>query len=149
MQLVNALFKYIDPRAARLFTRAEFLRLSEPMLMSILCRPNAALSESLRFQAIARWTQYQIDPMSNVQQLSTWRPAEVMDRLTEKQRIYFKDVMNRLACDVKLRRIPPYDLIRLVLPCKVWTNQAIVKTLLLQADAGVFSHPELAAMKKK
>jgi hypothetical protein len=149
MQLVNALFKYIDPRAARLFTRSEFLRLSESMLMSILSRQTAILSESLRFQAIARWSQFHVQPSADVQQLSVWHPAEVLDQFSDTQRVEFRQTMDRLACDVKLRRIPPYDLIRLVLPCKVWTNQVIVDTLLLQADAGVFSHPELALVKKK
>ncbi|PRD20353.1 UNVERIFIED_CONTAM: Serine-enriched protein [Trichonephila clavipes] len=92
-ELVNAILQYIDIRAAQLFSRREFLDLSESMFQMILGR-DLNISEVTKFQVMLQWANYKIE-MSTVVD-----PREL------------ECTMNRLTRDLKLQKIPPQELIR-------------------------------------
>lgn len=46
--------------------------------------------------------------------------------------------MERLARDLKLHRISPQELIKIVLPTKAIKNERILETLMYQANSGMY-----------
>ncbi|GBL74425.1 Signal-induced proliferation-associated 1-like protein 1 [Araneus ventricosus] len=118
-ELVNAILQFIDSRAAQLFSRREFLDLSESMFQMILGR-DLNISEVSKFQVMLQWANYKIEMSTNVD------PREL------------ECIMNRLTRDLKLQKIPPQELIRVILPTKTISNQRILETLLWQADTGMY-----------
>ncbi|KAG8186607.1 hypothetical protein JTE90_019929 [Oedothorax gibbosus] len=118
-ELVSAILSYIDSRAAQLFSRREYLDLSESMFQMILGR-DLNLSEVSKFEVMLQWANYKIEMSSNID------PREL------------ERIMSRLTRDLKLQKIPPQELIRVILPTKTISNQRILETLLLQADTGMY-----------
>lgn len=64
-ELVNAILTYIDARAAQLFSRKEFLDLSESMFQMILGR-DLNISEVSKFQVMLQWANYKIEMSTNI-----------------------------------------------------------------------------------
>lgn len=62
-ELVNAILSYIDIRAAQLFSRREYLDLSESMFQMILSR-DLNISEVSKFQVMLQWANYKIEMSS-------------------------------------------------------------------------------------
>ncbi|XP_071043931.1 uncharacterized protein [Parasteatoda tepidariorum] len=119
IELVNAILQYIDSRAAQLFRRKEFLDLSESMFQMILGR-DLNVAEVVKFQVMLEWTKYKIEMSTKVD------PREL------------NCTMNRLTRDLKLYKIPPQELIKVILPTKTISNERILNTLLYQADSGMY-----------
>ncbi|XP_055930651.1 uncharacterized protein LOC129960928 isoform X2 [Argiope bruennichi] len=118
-ELVNAILHFIDSRASQLFNRREYLELSESMFQMILGR-DLNISEVTKFQVMLQWANYKIEMSTSVD------PREL------------ECIMNRLTRDLKLQKIPPQELIRVILPTKTISNQRILETLLYQADTGMY-----------
>ncbi|XP_054722058.1 uncharacterized protein LOC129231720 [Uloborus diversus] len=118
-ELVNAILQFIDTRAAQLFNRKEFLDLSESMFQMILGR-ELNISEVAKFQVMLQWANNKIAMSAKVD------PREL------------HCTMNRLTRDLKLYKIPPQELIKVILPTKTISNERILETLLYQADSGMY-----------
>ncbi|KAI1295662.1 Rap1 GTPase-activating protein 1 [Halotydeus destructor] len=137
-QLVNTIFKFVDPRAPKLFYRCEYIALSESMLTSLLSRPTLNLAEGKKFQVMLQWS------MNRVR--GSTRPAIIADVEAEKilanHAFELQVLMNRLTRDLKLYKIPPQELIKVVLPSKTISHERILATLLYQADSGIYRSSE-------
>jgi RAP1 GTPase activating protein 1 len=140
-QLVNTILNYVDPRANNLFGRQEYLQLSESMLQTILTRQNVNLSETKKFQVMFQWSLHKVknDKLDNQRNEKILNANEKIStaRVSELQTI-----MNRLTRDLKLHKIPPHDLIKIVLPSKTISHERILATLLYQADSGIYRNSE-------
>lgn len=90
-QMVNTIFKFIDPRGGKFFQRNEYLTLSESMFASLISRSTLSLSECAKFQVMLKWATNKLGENSKPREL------ELM--------------MNRLTRDLKFHKIPPNELI--------------------------------------
>lgn len=117
-QMVNTIFKFIDPRAGKFFQRSEYLTLSESMFTSLISRTTLALSECGKFQVMLRWANHKVGENGKHRELQL--------------------IMNRLTRDLKFHKIPPNELITIVLPSKTINHERILSTLLYQVDSGVY-----------
>ncbi|RWS27340.1 rap GTPase-activating-like protein [Leptotrombidium deliense] len=142
-QLVNTILKFLDSRINKFFARSEFLTLSESMISSILSRPGLHLSETRKFQIMLQWAMNTVtggskrDSLPNVVE-------DQPDKLPPNKMAELKAIMNRLTRDLKFHKIPPQELIKVVLPSKTITHERIVATLLYQADTGIYHNPNYA-----
>ncbi|XP_013139834.1 PREDICTED: uncharacterized protein LOC106104348 [Papilio polytes] len=121
-ELVNMILAFIEQRAYALFQTSEFLNLSESMVQMIMCR-NLEVPEVRKFEAMLSWARNKIKSKS----------ANKTDAKNE-----FKTIMERLARDLKLYRISPQELIKVVLPSKAIKNERILETLMYQANSGMY-----------
>ncbi|KAJ2951638.1 hypothetical protein O0L34_g13796 [Tuta absoluta] len=122
-ELVNMILAFIEQRAYALFQTPEFLNLSESMVQMIMCR-NLEIPEVRKFEAMLSWARNKIKCKS---------AANKTDVKNE-----FKCTMERLARDLKLHRISPQELIKVVLPSKAIKNERILETLMFQANSGMY-----------
>lgn len=53
-------------------------------------------------------------------------------------KVEFRCIMERLGRDLKLERISPQELIKIVLPSKAIKNERILDTLVYQANSGMY-----------
>ncbi|ODM93846.1 Rap1 GTPase-activating protein 1, partial [Orchesella cincta] len=122
-ELVNMILAFVETRAYQLFDCADFLSLSESMVQMVMSR-NLEVAEIRKFEAMLAWARHKIRS----------RPA------TSKvdAKMEFKCTMERLARDLKLYRISPQDLIKIVLPSKAIKNERILETLMFQANSGMY-----------
>ncbi|XP_019872492.2 uncharacterized protein LOC109600755 isoform X4 [Aethina tumida] len=121
-ELVNMILAFVETRAYQLFQRTEFLNLSESMVQMIMCR-NLEVPEVRKFEAMLAWARHKIR-------------TKTSSKLDAK--LEFKCVMERLARDLKLYRISPQELIKVVLPSKAIKNERILETLMFQANSGMY-----------
>ncbi|XP_003698431.2 uncharacterized protein LOC100869689 [Apis florea] len=121
-ELVNMILAFIETRAYQLFQSPDFLTLSESMVQMIMCR-GLEVGEIRKFEAMLEWAKNRIK-----------------DRKSTKvdPKVEFKRIMDRLSRDLKLHRITPQELIRIVLPSKAIKNERILETLMYQANSGIF-----------
>lgn len=123
-ELVNMILAFIEQRANALFQTPEFLNLSESMVQMIMCR-NLEISEVKKFEAMLLWARNKIK--------SNKSTANKTDARNE-----FRCTMERLARDLKLHRITPQELIKVVLPTKTIKNERILETLNYQVQSGMY-----------
>ncbi|XP_026668884.1 uncharacterized protein LOC108624396 isoform X2 [Ceratina calcarata] len=121
-ELVNMIMAFIETRAYQLFESTDFLMLSESMVQMIMGR-GLEVGEIKKFQAMYKWAQNRIKD----------RKSSKMDPKKE-----FKLIMDRFSKDLKLHRITPHELIRIVLPTKAIRNERILETLMHQANSGIY-----------
>ncbi|KAF5272572.1 hypothetical protein FQR65_LT04911 [Abscondita terminalis] len=121
-ELVNMILAFVETRAYALFQTAEFLTLSESMVQMIMCR-NLEVPEVRKFEAMLSWARHKIR-------------TKTSSKLDAK--LEFKCIMERLARDLKLYRISPQELIKVVLPSKAIKNERILETLMFQANSGMY-----------
>lgn len=121
-ELVNMIILFTESRAHAVFQMADFLNLGESMVQMIMCR-DLEISEIRKFEAMLAWARHKIK-----QKLS----AKV------DSRVEFRCIMDRLTRDLKLSKISPQELIKIVLPSKAIKNERILETLMVQANTGVF-----------
>ncbi|PSN40326.1 hypothetical protein C0J52_22680 [Blattella germanica] len=100
----------------------DFLTLSESMVQMIMCR-NLEVPEVRKFEAMLGWARHKIR-------------SKTSSKLDAK--LEFKCIMERLARDLKLYRISPQELIKIVLPSKAIKNERILETLMFQANSGMY-----------
>ncbi|XP_018576857.1 uncharacterized protein LOC108915334 [Anoplophora glabripennis] len=121
-ELVNMILAFVETRAYALFQTSEFLNLSESMVQMIMCR-NLEVPEVRKFEAMLAWARHKIR-------------TKTSSKLDAK--LEFKCIMERLARDLKLYRISPQELIKVVLPSKAIKNERILETLMFQANSGMY-----------
>ncbi|KAG5336569.1 RPGP1 protein, partial [Acromyrmex charruanus] len=120
-ELVNMILAFIETRAELLFNHPDFVTLSESMVQMIMCR-GLELPEVKKFEAMLNWAKHRIKTKST--------------KIDAK--VEFKCIMDRLSRDLKLHKITPQELIRIVLPSKVIKNERILETLMYQANSGIY-----------
>ncbi|XP_050477240.1 uncharacterized protein LOC126867115 isoform X4 [Bombus huntii] len=134
-ELVNMILAFIETRAYQLFQNPDFLTLSESMVQMIMCR-GLEVGEIKKFEAMLEWAKNRIK-----------------DKKSTKvdPKVEFKCIMERLSRDLKLYRITPQELIRIVLPSKAIRNERILETLMYQANSGIYRNVDsyLEAYQKK
>ncbi|CAK9801968.1 Rap1 GTPase-activating protein 1 [Anthophora quadrimaculata] len=134
-ELVNMILAFIETRAYQLFQNPDFLTLSESMVQMIMCR-GLDVYEIRKFEAMLEWAK-----------------NRVKDRKSTKldPKVEFKCIMERLSRDLKLHKITPQELIRIVLPSKAIRNERILDTLMYQANSGIYRNVDsyLEAYQKK
>lgn len=121
-ELVNMILAFVETKAHTLFHLSDFLNISESMVQMIMCR-NLEIPEVRKFEAMLAWAKYKVKQKS---------PAKV-DVKHE-----FRCIMERLTRDLKLHRITPQELIKVVLPSKAIKNERILETLMYQANSGMY-----------
>nr|XP_029736097.1 uncharacterized protein LOC109413887 [Aedes albopictus] len=121
-ELVNMILAFVETRAYALFQTAEFLTLSESMVQMIMCR-NLEIPEVRKFEAMLAWAKHKVK-------------SKVSAKTDAK--VEFRCIMERLARDLKLHRISPQELIKIVLPSKAIKNERILETLMYQANSGMY-----------
>lgn len=87
------------------------------MVQLIMCR-NLEIPEVRKFEAMLAWTKHKVKTKKTDAKLE------------------FKCTMERLTRDLKLHRISPQELIKIVLPSKAIKNEKILETLMYQANSG-------------
>ncbi|XP_065081699.1 uncharacterized protein rsh isoform X2 [Ochlerotatus camptorhynchus] len=121
-ELVNMILAFVETRAYALFQTTEFLTLSESMVQMIMCR-NLEIPEVRKFEAMLAWAKHKVKSKASAK----------IDAKVE-----FRCIMERLARDLKLHRISPQELIKIVLPSKAIKNERILETLMYQANSGMY-----------
>ncbi|CAG9823059.1 unnamed protein product [Phaedon cochleariae] len=121
-ELVNMILAFVETRAVAVFQLEDFLNLSESMVQMIMCR-NLEIPEVVKFEAMLTWAKHKI---------RTKTSSKVDTKLE------FKCIMERLSRDLKLYRIAPQELIKIVLPSKAIKNEIILETLMFQANSGMY-----------
>ncbi|KAG8338420.1 hypothetical protein J6590_000085 [Homalodisca vitripennis] len=106
----------------QLFQMPDFVQLSESMVQMIMCR-NLEIPEVRKFEAMLGWAKHKIR-------------TKTSSKLDAK--LEFKVTMERLSRDLKLYRISPQELIKIVLPTKAIKNERILETLMFQANSGMY-----------
>ncbi|XP_076180512.1 rap GTPase activating protein radish isoform X2 [Ptiloglossa arizonensis] len=133
-ELVNMILAFVETRAYQLFHNPGFLTLSESMVQMIMCR-GLEVGEIDKFEAMLNWAKHRIKTKST----------------KVDAKVEFKCIMERLSRDLKLYRITPQELIRIVLPSKAIRNERILETLMYQANSGIYKNVEtyLESYQKK
>lgn len=121
-EMVNMIMAFIETKASTLFTLPEFVNLSESMVQMIMCR-QLELPEIRKFEAMLAWARHKVK----------YRLSAKSDAKQE-----FRFIMDRLTRDLKLQRISPQELIKVVLPSKAIRNERILETLMFQANSGMY-----------
>ncbi|XP_055608146.1 uncharacterized protein LOC129755598 [Uranotaenia lowii] len=121
-ELVNMILAFVETRAHALFQSADFLLLSESMLQMIMCR-NLEIPEVRKFEAMLAWAKHKVKSKASAK---------------TDAKLEFRCTMERLARDLKLHRITPQELIKVVLPSKAIKNERILETLMYQANSGMY-----------
>ncbi|KAF7996771.1 hypothetical protein HCN44_002417 [Aphidius gifuensis] len=121
-ELVNMILAFVETRAYQLFQSPHFLTLSESMVQTIMCR-GLEVVEIKKFEAMLNWARHKIKNKNS-------------NKIDAKHE--FKCIMERLSKDLKLYRITPQELIRIVLPSKAIKNERILETLVFQANSGIY-----------
>ncbi|KAJ8687813.1 hypothetical protein QAD02_023607, partial [Eretmocerus hayati] len=119
-ELVNMILAFVETRAFQLFQNPDFLTLSESMVQMIMSR-SLEVVEIKKFEAMLSWAKNRIKSKSDA------------DANNE-----FKCIMERLSRDLKLYRIAPQELIKIVLPSKSIRHERILETLMFQANSGIY-----------
>lgn len=122
-ELVNMIIVFCENRPHSIFQMHDFLNLSESMVQMIMCR-ELDITEIRKFEAMLAWARCRV-----AQKQSTSRVNE---------RLEFRCIMDRLTRDLKLPKISPQDLIKIVLPSKAVKNERILETLMVQANTGMY-----------
>lgn len=124
-ELVNMIIAYTEFCPMSVLSRPDFLGLSESMVQMIMCR-DLSCAEIRKFEAMLAWANHRV-----AQRQGTAPP-------TAADRKEFRCIMERLTRDLKLNKISPQELIKIVLPTKAVKNERILETLMDQANTGVF-----------
>ncbi|XP_063993612.1 uncharacterized protein Rsh isoform X2 [Diachasmimorpha longicaudata] len=125
-ELVNMILAFVETRAYQLFHNPDFLTLSESMVQTIMCR-GLEVVEIEKFVAMLNWAKNKIKVKTN-------------NKTDAKHE--FKCIMERLSKDLKLYRITPHELIRIVLPTRAIKNERILETLVFQANSGMYRNSD-------
>lgn len=122
-ELVNMIIIFTEGRPHAVFQMADFLNLSESMVQMIMCR-ELDITEIRKFEAMLAWANNRV--------------AQKQSASKVNERLEFRCIMDRLTRDLKLQKISPQDLIKIVLPSKAVKNERILETLMLQANSGMY-----------
>ncbi|KAK7083981.1 hypothetical protein SK128_024955 [Halocaridina rubra] len=121
-ELVNMILAFVETRSPQVFQSPDFLQLSESMVHMMMAR-NLEVAEITKFEAMLSWAKHRVR-MKGVSKADS--------------RVEFRCIMERLTRELKLYRISPQDLIKIVLPSKAIKNERILETLMFQANSGMY-----------
>nr|XP_023020456.1 uncharacterized protein LOC111509018 [Leptinotarsa decemlineata] len=121
-ELVNMILVFLESRCSILFNMDDFYELSESVVQMIMSR-NLDVPEIAKFQAIHEWAKHKIKNKTS-------------NKLDAK--LEFRGIMERLTRELKLYRITPQEIIKIVLPSKTIKNERILETLMFQASSGMY-----------
>uniref|UniRef100_A0A1B0CWI2 Putative rap1-gtpase-activating protein rap1gap n=1 Tax=Lutzomyia longipalpis TaxID=7200 RepID=A0A1B0CWI2_LUTLO len=125
-ELVNMILAFVETKAHQLFKLEEFLNLSESIVQMIMAR-SLEIQEIRKFEAMLAWAKNKVKTK-----------AVTSTNNHGNSRSEFRTIMDRLTRDLKLHRISPQDLIKIVLPSKAIKNERILETLMYQANSGIY-----------
>ncbi|MCL4136096.1 UNVERIFIED_CONTAM: hypothetical protein GTU68_001309 [Idotea baltica] len=124
-ELVNMILAFVETRAVQfvqVFHSEDFLQLSESIVQMMMAR-NLEVGEIIKFEAMLNWARHRVRS----------KGGSKIDSKVE-----FRCIMERLTKELKLYRISPQDLIKIVLPSKAIKNERILETLMFQANSGMY-----------
>lgn len=140
-QLLEAIYAFIDPLGTEFFSRLEYFDLYESVFTDLLTRKSLQVSEAKKFQAMHGWAKQKAlekqheKQRQQHQQLQSQQSGdqEVMDFerepsvTAEEAEVEYRNLMIRLnkEVNIKLDKISNEDLVKLVLPTKVFSNDKI------------------------
>lgn len=120
MELVNMIVMYINNNASDFLNQHHYMCLCEPFFTIIICRELKCVAEIDKFHTMLAWAKYFIR-----------RQRQAKGRVTDDLR----SVMDRLSQDLKLHKISPNDLIKIVQPSQTIANDRIIAALTYHANA--------------
>lgn len=139
MQLLDSIYEYIDPHAVEFFSKSDYLELYESVFTTLLSRKTLQISELKKFQAMHGWAKHQVaNKHEQRQKLQKEHSLEQELIEIEKEPIdpeeseaEYRSLMIRLNKDVniKLDKISNEDLVKTVLPTKVFQNYKIFEIM--------------------
>lgn len=148
MQLLDAIYDYIDPHGNEFLSRPEYLELYESVFTTLLCRKTLQVTELKKFQAMDGWARQQVACKQQKQMLQRKQSSENQERQQageivaeaqieckvmsrEEAEQEYRNLMTRLNKDVniKLDKILSEDLVKIVLPTKVFHNDRIFEVM--------------------
>lgn len=113
-QLLDYCYKHIDSRGDEFFSKIGYLELEESVLTALLNRKTLQVGEIKKFEVMHNWTQNQL-------------------KLKGKQgsEADYQVLMKRLntAVNLKLDKISDKDIVRHIVPSKVFSNEIIYKII--------------------
>lgn len=139
MQLLDSIYEYIDPHGNEFFSRQEYFELCESVFTTLLTRKTLQVSELKKFQAMHGWAEQQVinkqqqthlqlqKQQSNDQEISLNMESKEGALMTEEAETDYRNFMIRLnkEVNIKLDKISNEDLVKIVLPTKVFSNDKI------------------------
>lgn len=149
MQLLDSIYEYIDPLGNEFFTKREYLELNESVLTAILTRKTLQVTELNRFLAIHGWVTNQLQIKNQQRQqrqqsitgdldaTAIMKPSERLEgnpkeiAKEENDSFEYRNLMGRLVktVNIKLDKISNEDLVKHVLPTKVFSNDKIFEIM--------------------
>ena len=157
MQLLDSIYEYIDPHGNEFFNRTEYLELYESVFTSLLCRKSLQVTELKKFQAMDGWARQQVANKQQKQLLQRKQSSENQEKQQHQHQLQgpdsiqaaaeqmvepkvmskeeaeqeYRNLMNRLNKEInlKLDKISSEDLVKVVLPTKVFSNDKIFEVM--------------------
>ena len=144
MQLLDSIYDYIDPYGNDFLSRTEYLELHESVLTTILSRKTFQASELKKFQAMHAWARNQVQTKwEEKQKLHRQQSSELQEKIVEHEQPMelvqnadeaeseYRNLMIRLnkVVNIKLDKISSEDLVKVVLPTKVFSNDKIFEVM--------------------
>lgn len=136
MQLLDSIYEYIDPHGMEFFSRPEYFELYESVFTTLLARKTLQISEIRKFTAMDGWARSQVEKkqLEKRRQIQKQQSAEqekfdieTVEPACDEMEVDYKNLMIRLnkEINIKLDKITNEDLVKIVLPTKVFSNDKI------------------------
>lgn len=143
MQLLEAIYEYIDPHGNEFFSKQDYYDLYESVFTTLLSRKTLQISELKKFQAMTEWARQQVSikQQQRLRQVQLNRQQSLDQDRNEQEKIQpanldeaeveFRNLLNRLnkEVNIKLDKISNEDLVKVVLPTKVFSNDRIFEIM--------------------
>lgn len=139
MTLLDKIYEFIDPQGTEFLSRPEFLDLYESVFTSLLSRKTIQASELKKFQAMDEWARHQVAiKQQQKQQAQLSNENEKPDPIGDQEPINieemeteYRNLMTRLnkEVNIKLDRISNGDLVKVVLPTRVFSNDKVFNVM--------------------
>lgn len=141
MQLLDSIYEYIDPHGNEFFSRSEYLELYESVFTTLLSRKTLQVSELKKFQAMHGWAKQQVASKQQQKQQLQRQQSSDQEKLiemefveqanTDEMEMEYRNLMARLnkEVNIKLDKISNEDLVKVVLPTKVFNNEKVFEVM--------------------
>lgn len=147
MQLLDAIYEYIDPHGHEFFSKQDYYELNESVFTTLLCRKTLQISEIKKFQAMDGWAKHQvaIKQQAKIERQKSLEQQQQQERLIEIEQPVisleesdneYRNLMHRLnkEVNIKLDKILNEELVKVVLPTKVFSNEKIFDIMARDLD---------------
>lgn len=142
MQLLDAIYDFIDPQAMEFLSKPEYLELYESVFTTLLSRKTLQATELKKFQAMDEWARHQVtlkqqrkQQVQSLNQQEQEKSVELIEYSAQTNRpeldAEYKNLMLRLnkEVNIKLDKITNDDLVKVVLPTKVFSNDKVFNVM--------------------